>query len=82
MHDIYRIAAAIVAVLLLLGTANCAQPRFSEPQNLGDCPETRAPVCASKDGDLMTYWNACKAGRANAYVINEGEWCPVRNASP
>ena len=83
----YRNTAAAIAALLLLGTASRAQPPSSQPQIFQPaqlpavCPEVRAPVCAIKFGQMLTYWSACKARADGADVVSEGEWCPIRGGA-
>ena len=85
MRGLYRNTAAAVAAALLLGTASRAQPSSSQPQiyrgaqQPAVCPEVRAPVCAMKFGQMLTYWSACKARADGADVVSVGEWCPTRN---
>jgi hypothetical protein len=81
MRGLYRNTAAAIAALLLLGAAGRAQPPSSQPQTFqaarqpAACPEVRAPVCAIKFGQMLTYWSACKARADGADVVEEGEWC-------
>jgi hypothetical protein len=87
MRGLYRNTVAASAALLLLGTASRAQQSSSQPpiyqgaQQPAACPEVRAPVCAVKFGQMLTYWSACKARADGADVISEGEWCPTRGGN-
>jgi len=84
MPGLYLIIA-VIAALLLPSAASRAQllpqqPQISQPaQQPAVCPETRAPVCAIKFGQRLTYWNACKARADRADVVSEGEFCPTRD---